>query len=220
MRSRPGFNYAQFSEVEEALGEWLNQNRPEEGLQDVTNPARNFHGDTSRKPSEYLNLDLKQVLEADVLVLLPGWRDSEGARREVELAVWTGKRFMETWPDYTLDPAWQFREVDISAPSQEAPSPRAEALDEAKALITGDRNNAYGPPTSDFKRTASMANGFGFQVNGKPLDSHHVAIFMILLKMSRLAWTSTKRDSWIDAAGYAGCGLECSLEDEKERKAA
>jgi hypothetical protein len=35
----------------------------------------------------------------------------------------------------------------------------------------------------------------------------------MLLKTSRLAWTPTKRDSWVDDAGYAGCGYECALEE-------
>jgi Domain of unknown function (DUF6378) len=90
-------------------------------------------------------------------------------------------------------------------------SPRASALDEARALVTGDRNNTYGPPTQDFDRTAAMASGFGFRVNGEPLKGHHVAIFMILLKMSRLMWTPGKRDSWVDTAGYAACGYECAV---------
>lgn len=94
-------------------------------------------------------------------------------------------------------------------------SPRAGILDEATTLITGDRNNVYGPPTQDFDRTAGMMNAFGFSVNGKPLEGHHVAIFMILLKTSRLAWTPDKRDSWVDAAGYAGCGYECAVTEQE-----
>lgn len=93
---------------------------------------------------------------------------------------------------------------------------RGDVLDEAKTLITGDRNNQYGPPTQDFDRTAAMASAFGFQVDGKPLQGHHVAIFMMLLKTSRLAWTPDKRDSWVDAAGYAGCGAECAVAETAE----
>lgn len=98
--------------------------------------------------------------------------------------------------------------------SDSTTSPRAGILEEATTLITGDRNNVYGPPTQDFDRTAGMMNSFGFSVNGKPLEGHHVAIFMVLLKMSRLAWTPNKRDSWVDAAGYAACGYECAITEE------
>jgi hypothetical protein len=90
---------------------------------------------------------------------------------------------------------------------------RGEVLDEAKGLIEGDRNNSYGPPTRDFQRTAAMATAFGFQVDGLDLQAHHVAIFMALLKLSRLNWTPDKRDSWVDIAGYAGCGYECVTEE-------
>lgn len=95
-------------------------------------------------------------------------------------------------------------------------SERASLLDEAKGLVAGDRNNSYGPPTQDFDRTAQMASAWGFQVGGEPLKSHHVAIFMILLKTSRLRWSPRKRDSWTDTAGYAACGVECAIEEGKQ----
>src|ERR1039458_9561847 len=101
---------------------------------------------------------------------------------------------------------WYFTDADMT---NRDVSPRQSVLEEATQLITGDRNNAYGPPTQDFMRTAGMASAFGFQVNGEPLKSHHVAVFMNLLKMSRLAWMPTKRDSWGDTAGYSGCGGRC-----------
>ena len=36
---------------------------------------------------------------------------------------------------------------------------------------------------------------------------------MIELKMSRIIQSRTKRDSWVDLAGYAGCGYECTIEE-------
>lgn len=92
-------------------------------------------------------------------------------------------------------------------------STRAKVLDEAKRAICGDRNNTYGPPTQDFSRTAMMASSVGFSFNGEALEAHHVAIFMVLLKTSRLAWSPEHQDSWIDIAGYAGCGAECVEEE-------
>jgi Domain of unknown function (DUF6378)/Domain of unknown function (DUF4406) len=210
MRGLPGYNYPTFIEVEKALLESLDLESR------ILNPARSFDGDTTRSVSEYMQRDMEMVLKANVLVLLPGWENSEGARREVQLGIWTGKLFMlaekvqhfENPADHPAD--WAFRDID--APSLAA-SPRESALNEATHLITGDRNNQYGPPTQDFKRTAAMANAFGFSVNGEPLQAHHVAIFMMMLKTSRLAWSPQKRDSWVDAAGYAGCGYECAVEE-------
>ena len=220
MRGKPDYNRAQFSEVEQGLLHELCDMDQIDNT--VINPAKNFDGDVSRDPSEYLNLDLQQVMSADTIVLLPGWRESEGARREVELAVWTGKRFMEAVPtgENNGHIVWGFVPADISAPS-EKPSVRSDALDEAKSLITGDRNNAYGPPWQDFTRSAGALTAMGYRgPDGRELESHDIAIFVMAVKMSRLMWTPTKRDSWVDIAGYAGCGLECALHDEDVKTAA
>lgn len=207
MTGKPGHNYDLFNEVEADLREAVLPGDM------VINPARNFGGDRTRKRSEYMQLDIEHVLKSDVVVLLPGWEGSEGAKLEVAVARQTGKEFRVA---EKTDGLWRY--FDIAAPAEPAGSPRASALNEAKALITGDRNNSYGPPTQDFARTASMASSFGFRVvpheGAEPveLSPHHVAIFLILLKMSRLAWTPGKRDSWVDTAGYAGCGYECAVE--------
>lgn len=207
MRGKPGYNQAQFREVAKELEIWAPAGSK------IINPADNFGGRVDLEPGEYMALDLKQVLEADTIVQLPDWQSSEGAIREAQLGVWADKSFVQA--SYRPDKnRWLFTDVDAPEFSE---SPRGDVLDEAKQLITGDRNNAYGPPTQDFQRTADMASAFGFQVNGQPLASHHVAIFMVLLKMSRLAWTPTKRDSWVDTAGYAGCGYECAVTEEAER---
>lgn len=97
-------------------------------------------------------------------------------------------------------------------------SDRALLLREAEAVITGDRNNQYGPPTQDFRRTAEMATAAGFAVIGPEdevldIQPHHVAIFIDLVKTSRIMWDPTNRDSWLDKAGYAACGYECVVEE-------
>jgi len=92
-------------------------------------------------------------------------------------------------------------------------SPRAALLDEAKALITGDRNNQYGPPTQDFKRAADAMTAMGYRSARGRIQPHDVAILVTLVKISRLQWMPEKRDSWADIAGYAGCGWECVTEN-------
>lgn len=42
---------------------------------------------------------------------------------------------------------------------------------------------------------------------------HDVALAMICLKLSRITWTPGQMDSWVDIAGYAACGWECSVEE-------
>src|SRR5437868_6238269 len=94
MRGKPRYNYAEFDAVECALGLDYSQDGDE-----ILNPARNFAGDTTRDIADYMTVDLGQVLDADIIVLLPGWHDSEGARREVSLGIWTGKKFLEAARD-------------------------------------------------------------------------------------------------------------------------
>lgn len=87
-------------------------------------------------------------------------------------------------------------------------TPRGDLLDEAKVLITNDRNNQYGHPLGDHFRVAEILNALGYRRDGQRLLPHDVALIMISLKLSRLTWNSKKRDSWCDVAGYAGCGYE------------
>lgn len=88
---------------------------------------------------------------------------------------------------------------------------RSEVLAEANLLITGERNNQYGEPTQDFTRTARMWSAY-LGIDVKP---HDVAALMALLKLSRIAWQPEKRDSWVDLAGYAGCGYETVIVDDE-----
>lgn len=98
------------------------------------------------------------------------------------------------------------------------PSERASLLDEAKQLVTGDRNSQYGPPTQDFARTADLLNAMGYRgPQGRSLISHDVALIMGQLKLSRLVWSPEKRDSWVDLAGYAACGWECVTDEQNSR---
>lgn len=90
----------------------------------------------------------------------------------------------------------------------EQKSIRAQLLDEAKDLITGDRNNHYGPPHEDFTRTADIMSSLGFRFDEMPIKAHHVAMIMATVKLSRMTWSPDKKDNWVDLAGYAACGWE------------
>lgn len=88
---------------------------------------------------------------------------------------------------------------------------RSEILDTAKALVNGDRNNQYGPPTDDFAKTAAMWNVYiksVFQARDELLP-HDIAAMMAMLKLSRIAWSPDNIDNWTDLAGYAACGWDC-----------
>jgi hypothetical protein len=83
---------------------------------------------------------------------------------------------------------------------------RAEVLTMAESLVNGDRNAQYGDPRQDFRRTADMWSAY----LGVPIAMHDVAAMMALLKVSRIRWSPGKLDSWVDLAGYAACGWDCS----------
>jgi len=74
MTGYPDFNYPAFHAAEAAL--------TDRGFE-VLNPARHPEQKTW---ADYLRLDLADVLTADLLAVLPGWRESRGAALEVHVA--------------------------------------------------------------------------------------------------------------------------------------
>jgi hypothetical protein len=108
--------------------------------------------------------------------------------------------------------------TDGDAVAEPDESPRGSALLEARDLITGDRNNQYGPPTQDFARTADLLNALGYRrVDAgdvvHDIAASDVALIIAQVKVSRIIHTRHKRDSWVDLAGYAACGYECAVEE-------
>lgn len=87
-------------------------------------------------------------------------------------------------------------------------SPRVESLHEAARLISSERNVHYGPPSENFKRIADLWS----VILGVRVSMEDVAMCMVALKMARYASKSGYQpDTWIDIAGYAGCGYEVGL---------
>ncbi len=93
-------------------------------------------------------------------------------------------------------------------------TPRGEVLLEARNLIVGDRNVTYGSPTENFKNIADFFNiRFGHKLAaGETFTATDVADFMILVKVARNI-AQTKRDNFVDIAGYAACGYETTLDE-------
>ena len=81
---------------------------------------------------------------------------------------------------------------------------REEILEKAKAIVTGERENAYGSPEDNFATIAELWSMY----LGVGIDSEDVATMMILLKVARIRGGQAKADNWIDIAGYAACGGE------------
>ena len=104
---------------------------------------------------------------------------------------------------------------DASMTHETQPStPRGELLDEAKHLITGDRNVTYGEPTDNFKNIAAMWNAqFGHKFKeGESFQMWEVAIALVLLKCARSV-AQPKRDNFVDLAGYGALAWECRVAD-------
>ena len=78
-------------------------------------------------------------------------------------------------------------------------------LDEAKELIYGARQAAYGHPFKDFSRTALIWQAIlqDKLKEGAILDPEDVGLCLIGVKISREV-NAHKRDSLVDIAGYAG----------------
>jgi hypothetical protein len=93
---------------------------------------------------------------------------------------------------------------------------RVKILREAAALVTGDRQQDYGPPAVNFQRIADLwsVQAAAILKDGAKFDPVLVALLLLQLKMAR-AVQSPKRDTFIDAAGYAALAAELSLENNE-----
>lgn len=91
-----------------------------------------------------------------------------------------------------------------------------DVLEEAARLISGDRNLSYGTPVQNFTNIADMWTvRFGHKLkDGEKFTATDVADAMILLKVARNI-AQRKRDNYADLAGYAGCGYEAMLDEER-----
>jgi hypothetical protein len=206
MSGVPLFNFPAFDRAEEILRDQGHS---------VVNPARidREHGfDPIGLPSNHdwsvipheagplkiiVDRDLDAlVAECTAIYMLNGWENSKGARAEKAVAEWMGYEVMyETPPEAT---------------------PAKDILLEAYEITTGDRQNSYGPPDQDFRRTADMWTGLFRDMlkDGVAFKPFHIAQAMILLKMSRQLH-QRKSDNWIDCVGYARCGWLCDQAETK-----
>ena len=91
--------------------------------------------------------------------------------------------------------------------------PRADVLCTAARAVLQDRQNLHGAPEDSFKDIADLWEGW----NGIKYTRTDVAVMLALLKIARVRKTPTYKDNWADIAGYAACGFEAALADEKEK---
>ncbi len=178
---------------------------------DVVNPAemdREEYGDAIEFALELspgfiadaLARDIAALATCDAIFLLAGWQGSRGTAVELSYARAAGLRVIYSTP--------------ASMPTL-APEPES-ILDTAKSLTRGDRNTDYGHPLDDFDRTAAMWS----TILGGTVTAEQAILCMAALKISRLCHDETKRDSWVDLAGYADCGERVVSERQRRSESA
>lgn len=214
MRGFPDLNHPAFDSLQRAL--------EQEGWT-VHSPAQmnRQHGhDESTKYSVAIRFDVEALLDSDAIVFLPGWRQSEGARFEAEIARSLELNMYEA-DVLGNDEHDGFRNIwrwTVKDPADLA----VEGIDQtARRLVYGERAATYGHPKGDFKaigRTwaALLEQHLGTEIPDIPPEV--VGIMMASLKLCRLAATPSHRDSQVDGIGYLLCAARCQ-EDPAEIQA-
>lgn len=90
----------------------------------------------------------------------------------------------------------------------DTPTTRAEILDAAKKIVTGDREKQYGKPEDNFDVIARLWTTYA----GHSFTPVDVAVMMTLLKVARIKTGHYKIDSYVDACGYLACAAEIAEE--------
>ena len=84
---------------------------------------------------------------------------------------------------------------------------RSQILDEAKRLISGDREATHGTPEENFRKLALVWTG----ILGHPVKHTDVPLMLAGLKIVRATGGETNSDDYVDIAGYAALAGEVAL---------
>lgn len=94
---------------------------------------------------------------------------------------------------------------------------RTQIINEAKKLVTEERNQTHGEPKENFTNIAAYwtiyLRAAGLLVEDTKIRPEDVAMLNVLQKVARIASSSNNPDHYVDIAGYAACGGEC-VDDE------
>lgn len=80
---------------------------------------------------------------------------------------------------------------------------RTEILDQAKQIVSGQRQEQYGSPEDNFRAIAKLWSAY----LGAPIKPLDVGVMMALMKIARIKGGGSE-DCFVDLAGYAACAGE------------
>jgi hypothetical protein len=101
----------------------------------------------------------------------------------------------------------------MNVPRHEPQRPET-ILEEAQRLVHGDRQQDYGHPADDYRRTGAMWEAILRDMPGVTLPPGTISpriacLMMAAVKISREV-NRPKRDNLTDLAGYAACAAMCA----------
>lgn len=170
----------------------------------VISPHENDGGDTSNTWHYYMRQDIIHVAQCNQVLVLEGWENSRGARVEVFLAKMLNIP-INHYPSFEPVNEEAIEKACYNMVRDYFPEKESEEsmVDEARRLVSGDRQSAYGHPFHDFSRTATMWTGLLSEKlqPGKRIEPEEIGMAMVLLKLSR-QMNKKKRDNIVDAHGY------------------
>lgn len=202
-------------------------------LAEEAKKAENLPADTGKKvetDEEHITAEVSPVMHAAIKSAsedtavdeMVGRLDAEEHSAQVSNMVEDRKVTLGTTvstSDFTS--TTEVRKVEVNRPAGVGKTiTRAEILDAAKAIVTGERERQYGKPEDNFRM---IGNLWEIYLKARCLDScggldilpEDVAMMMSLLKIARIASGNYKADSFVDLAGYAACAGECAKRSRK-----
>lgn len=172
--------------------------------------------------SPVMHAAIKSASEDSAVDEMIGRLDAEKHSAQVRNMVEDRKVTLGTsWSTSDFTSTTEVRKVEVNRPAGVSKTiTRAEILDAAKAIVTGEREQQYGKPEDNFRM---IGNLWEIYLKARCLDScggldilpEDVAMMMSLLKIARIASGNYKADSFIDLAGYAACAGECAKRSRK-----
>lgn len=102
-------------------------------------------------------------------------------------------------------------EVEVEVRKKKVLKPKVSVLEEAQAVIYGDREKTYGHPAKNLKTIANMWSAYmnNMDDGNFNITAKDVAAMMMLVKVARFANDPSHRDNLVDVCGYAALIERC-----------